>query len=312
MKRKTEAPDGAARAGRRVISTQILLVEDSPTQAVQTQLGLESQDFTVIHAANGVEALELARAEPPDAIMSDILMPGMDGFTLLREVRDDPVLSDIPVILHTAHFNAEEDRAFALELGADAFSEKGMAPERLGLLVREVLEKRNAPNTLDEQGFSDRHGDRLLHRLLQLNSDLERANTALSAAVYSLSQQIKRAEDIAGTVNDLADQVTMLALNTSKDAAETGEEHRGASSVADARRLGVQSKQAAERVRGVLSDIRKGIDGALPIRHKTGQVVTGVKLDEGAAELMRELATIEREPATEGQRITDKYDKYEV
>jgi CheY-like chemotaxis protein len=286
-------------------------VEDSPTQALQTRLTLESQGFAVTHAVNGMEALELARSEPPDAIMSDILMPGMDGFALVREVREDPALSKIPVVLHTATFKAEEDRAFALEAGADAFSEKGMAAEGLASLLREVIQKESASNTLDEKSFSGRHNVRLLERLLQAKRDLQEVNESLSAAFVSLSAQTQQIEDITRTVDDLAHQSNLLALNASIEAAGAGEHDRGLAVVADdVRRLGDQSKLAAARVRSILADIQKGSSEAVPATEDEGkQVDAGVGLLHArAGELIRELATTDREAATAAEQLSNGYE----
>ncbi|CAN5314402.1 response regulator [soil metagenome] len=181
------------------MSIKVLLVEDSPTQALQTRLALESQGFTVSLAGNGLEALELARNEPPDAIMSDILMPVMDGFTLVREVREDPSLSKTPVVLHTATFSAVEDRAFALQIGADAFSEKGMPPEVLAQLLRKVIGKEGAPNTLDEESFAGHHNERLLGRLVTQKKDLKAADEALTVAYEETLQALVQALDVRDT-----------------------------------------------------------------------------------------------------------------
>ena len=181
------------------MTIRVLLVEDSPTQAMQTRLALENQGFTVSVAANGVDALTQARSEPPDAIMSDILMPVMDGFTLVREVRQDTSLSKTPVVLHTATFSAVEDRAFALQIGADAFSEKGMAPEVLGQLLKQVIGQEGAPNTLDEESFAGHHNERLLGRLVSQKKDLEIVNEALTVAYEETLQALVRALDVRDT-----------------------------------------------------------------------------------------------------------------
>lgn len=178
------------------MSLKVLLVEDSPTQAMQTRLELESQGFAVSCAANGVEALTLARSNPPDAIMSDILMPVMDGFTLVRKVRDDPSLSKTPVVLHTATFSAVKDRAFALQIGADAFSEKGMGPEALAGLLRKVIGKEGAPNTLDEESFAGHHDERLLGRLVSQKEELKDVDDALTVAYRETLQALVRALDV--------------------------------------------------------------------------------------------------------------------
>src|SRR5882724_9600037 len=80
---------------------EILVVEDSPTQAQQLQHILEQQGYRVTTAANGQQALKAAQNHKPTLIISDVVMPEMDGYELCRRVKADPTLSDIPVILVT-------------------------------------------------------------------------------------------------------------------------------------------------------------------------------------------------------------------
>src|SRR5687767_9170423 len=96
----------------------VLLVDDSPTQARRAAQALEAAGFRVQLASNGREALEKARQWKPDVIVSDILMPIMDGFALCREVRRDSTVGEIPIVLHTITYVDSKDEEFALALGA--------------------------------------------------------------------------------------------------------------------------------------------------------------------------------------------------
>ena len=106
-----------------VISGRILAVEDSPTQAAQLQHVLERGGYEVIVAANGSVALFEARRHPPIAVVSDIVMPEMDGYALCGRLKADPELKDIPVILVTA-LSGPHDIIKALECGADSVIRK--------------------------------------------------------------------------------------------------------------------------------------------------------------------------------------------
>ena len=77
---------------------EILLVEDSPTQAAQLRHILEQHDYTVSFARNGVEALERLAEHKPTIVISDIVMPEMDGYELSRRIRTNPDFTDIPII----------------------------------------------------------------------------------------------------------------------------------------------------------------------------------------------------------------------
>jgi len=102
---------------------EILLVEDSPTQAAQLRHILEQHDYTVSFARNGVEALERLAEQKPTIVISDIVMPEMDGYELSRRIRTNPDFADIPIILLTA-LTDPKDVIQALESHADNFITK--------------------------------------------------------------------------------------------------------------------------------------------------------------------------------------------
>ncbi|MEO6667069.1 MAG: response regulator, partial [Nitrospiria bacterium] len=102
---------------------EILVVEDSPTQAEELQHLLERHDYRVTVAANGREAIAAARRRKPTLILSDIVMPEMDGYELCRKIKDDKSLKDIPVILLTRLSDAQ-DIIKGLECRADNFIRK--------------------------------------------------------------------------------------------------------------------------------------------------------------------------------------------
>src|SRR5438552_13741771 len=105
----------ASSAGRRV-----LVVDDEPLNRRLAAMRLRDQGFEVELASGGEEALEKARAWNPDAILSDVLMPGIDGFLVCDAVRRDPSLAHIPVVLLSSAYVDEADQALARETGANA------------------------------------------------------------------------------------------------------------------------------------------------------------------------------------------------
>lgn len=98
----------------------VLIAEDSPTQAEHLSSLLESNGFTVIAARDGRQALELARQQRPSVIISDVMMPVMDGYELCREIMGDAALKDIPAILVT-ELSSPQDVFKGLDAGADNF-----------------------------------------------------------------------------------------------------------------------------------------------------------------------------------------------
>jgi CheY-like chemotaxis protein len=116
----------------------ILIVEDSTTTRAVVKVYLTGHDFIFLEAATGAIGLELARIHHPDAILVDLKMPGIDGFTFCRAVRADPALKRTPIILVTG---SKEDsvRSEAINAGASAFMTKpidgpGLAARLMPLL----------------------------------------------------------------------------------------------------------------------------------------------------------------------------------
>lgn len=117
----------------------ILIADDDEKNLYVLKILLTRQDYRVVAAATGAEALQAARQNPPDLIISDILMPVMDGFALCREWRQDERLRGVPFIFYTATYTEGRDRDFALGLGADRFLVKPAEPEVLLRAIQETL-----------------------------------------------------------------------------------------------------------------------------------------------------------------------------
>lgn len=107
----------------------VLIVDDKPENLYLLQVILESSEYKTISAKNGAEALELLLTTIPDLIISDILMPVMDGFTLCRECKSDAVLKNIPFFFYTATYIHSKDEEYANSLGADLFIIKPQDPD---------------------------------------------------------------------------------------------------------------------------------------------------------------------------------------
>ena len=116
----------------------ILIVEDSRTQAEQLRYLLEQSGYTVRVAGNGLEGLAAVRARRPTLVISDIVMPEMDGYALCRAIKSDPDLKEVPVVIVTS-LSATEDIARSLECGADNFIRKPYDPKMLLARVQYML-----------------------------------------------------------------------------------------------------------------------------------------------------------------------------
>lgn len=130
----------------------ILIAEDSATQALQLTMTLEEKGYNVIHGRNGKEALELIDENNlPEIIITDIIMPEMDGYELCRKVKENPKTKDIPVILLTQLANPD-DVIKGLQAGADNFISKPYKDEFLFNRIKDILlncELRKRYSTLD-------------------------------------------------------------------------------------------------------------------------------------------------------------------
>ena len=122
------------------MSERILVVDDDPDILQFVRLNLELDGFAVELAGGGREALEKAAEAPPDLMLLDVMMPEIDGLTVLRRLRSDPTTANIPVIVLTARSLAE-DRVKGLDLGADDYITKPFDLEELIARVRTVLRR---------------------------------------------------------------------------------------------------------------------------------------------------------------------------
>ncbi|MBI1940202.1 MAG: response regulator [Acidobacteria bacterium] len=120
---------------------EILIVEDSPTQAEQLKHLLEEQGYSVRRAANGKEALAAVGQRKPTLIITDVLMPGMDGFTLCKEIKSRGELNDVPVVLMTS-LSSPQDVMKGLACGADNFIRKPYEEKYLLKRIEFILANR--------------------------------------------------------------------------------------------------------------------------------------------------------------------------
>lgn len=133
------------------MAARILLVEDNPTNVELVGFLLEMAGYAVLVAEDGAQGLALAQAEHPDLILSDLQMPVMDGFEMLRHIREDPQLNDVPVIAVTA-FSMSGDRTRVMMAGFDGYLSKPVVPETFVSEVEAYLKagRRGCAPTTDQ------------------------------------------------------------------------------------------------------------------------------------------------------------------
>ncbi len=163
----------------------VLIVDDENANLYMIETLLKGHGFQVTSAENGKDALEKARLVPPDLIVTDILMPVMDGYALCREWKSDNTLKEIPFVFYTATYTDPKDEVFALGLGADRFILKPQEPEVLISILHEVLQQtgtekeRNTKPLGEEMEFFRRHNEILFKKLEKKMADLETVNRQL-------------------------------------------------------------------------------------------------------------------------------------
>ena len=120
---------------------KVLLVDDDPVILKLLQVNFEMEGYTVLTANDGVEGLEKARAERPDVVILDIMMPRMDGLEVTRELKGDDSTKEMPILLLSAKAQAS-DIQLGRDVGADDYLTKPFDPLELLERVSEILKSR--------------------------------------------------------------------------------------------------------------------------------------------------------------------------
>ncbi|MBN1424073.1 response regulator [Candidatus Fermentibacteria bacterium] len=180
---------------------RILIVDDREENRYLLRAMLQGNGYDVLEARHGAEALETARQTPPDLVISDILMPVMDGFALCREWLRDERLGKIPFIFYTATYTDSRDREFALGLGASRFIVKPQEPEAFMEIIREALRHVVAGRaalaspgpTVDEAAYLQQYNEALIRKLETKMEQLEHANRMLE---HELEERTRMEADL--------------------------------------------------------------------------------------------------------------------
>ena len=186
---------------------KILLVDDLAANLTLLKIVLESRKFEVRCAHNGQEALAMALDEPPGLVISDILMPILDGYALCRAWMEDPRLRGIPFIFYTATYQSDEDEVFARSLGALAFLRKPMEPEafleQVLWIIQSTLERPAlppGPAPAGEETYLKLYNERLVQKLDQRSQQLSRRVDELVQVESSLRLKSAALEVVANGI----------------------------------------------------------------------------------------------------------------
>ena len=204
--------------------TKALIVDDLEQNRYLLQSLLGVQGYEVVSACNGAEAMELARRDPPDVIISDILMPVMDGFTLCRQWKKDDVLKEIPFVFYTATYTEPQDEKLALDAGADRFIAKPAEPDEFMKLLRDVLAEyesgRLAPPrkpTQEEVVYLKQYNEALVRKVEAKMRQLEHANRELQRQVAECKRVEVEREKLLAHLEDKNAELERFAYTVSHD-----------------------------------------------------------------------------------------------
>jgi CheY-like chemotaxis protein len=182
----------------------ILIVEDVPNVLELLEVTLRFKGYAVLTARNGEEALETIARQRPVLIITDILMPKMDGYAFVQKLRLNTATRTIPVVFLSATYVTPEDKEFALSLGAARFMEKPIDTEDFLLTVAELVTQQShtEPLPLDMEKFYLGYRTRLENKLRHKNTQITRAERLLTTlpvdqrpAFEALLQQSVRDRD---------------------------------------------------------------------------------------------------------------------
>jgi CheY-like chemotaxis protein len=195
----------------------LLVVEDIPDILNLLEATLKFKGYRVVTARNGEEALEVIKQERPSLIITDILMPKMDGFNLVHRLRINPETRTIPVVFLSATYVAPEDKVFAHSIGVNRFIEKPVDLVAFLPIVERILAQGdNAPvPPLSEAEFYEGYRKRLEIKLKQKTTQITREEHLLETLTDDEKNSIKNSmhsaqaekEEIQKLLNQIREQV---------------------------------------------------------------------------------------------------------
>lgn len=213
-------PNEATISSMNTVNGPILIVEDVPNVLELLEVTLRFKGYSVITATNGEEALKMLETQRPILIITDILMPKMDGYAFVQKLRLNPETRALPVVFLSATYVTPEDKEFALSLGAARFIEKPIDAEDFLLTIAELVTQQalEEPKPLDMEKFYNGYRTRLENKLRHKSTQIARAERLLPtlppdqkpAFEALLQQSVHERDDIQQELSNIYNTIEAL------------------------------------------------------------------------------------------------------
>jgi DNA-binding response OmpR family regulator len=164
-----------------VKEANILVIEDDEIVARTIERSLRGKEFKVTLANSGVEGLKVGRRMVPDLVILDVIMPGMDGYTVCREMRADMILNNVPILFLTAKIK-DEDKITGFNAGADDYLSKPFNIDELVLRVRAVLRRTRHQAKFQMEDSPQENDESLTPRVKTILSQITTETKAVETA----------------------------------------------------------------------------------------------------------------------------------
>lgn len=244
---------------------RVLIVDDQATNRKLLRAQLEAEQFAVLDAEDGVAAMPILEAEPIEAVISDILMPRMDGFRLCYEVRRNKRLRELPFIFYTATYTSASDERLAFELGADDFLRKPASVQAICRSLEIAVKKTShcgptiAP--FSETDVLKEYSERLVCKLEEKNIELLERTAALNEgekrlrAILHMEAQLRQAHKLeaigqlaSGIAHDFNNILAAILGNVDLARADVGAGHPAAQSLDVIAQAGNRAKHLVQQI----------------------------------------------------------------
>jgi PAS domain S-box-containing protein len=253
----------------------VLLAYERDQDLSTIETFLSTHGFRIVKARSGIEAIDIVRRDAPHFVVSDVLLPRLDGFALCRRIKEDPTLQHVPVLLFSTRVEGPKYEAFAAEVGADRFLAKGSTLEdlvtaiadaapgsgtmRMPALVPELIEKREQ----DRRKIAD--VEKQIHELEAANSRLadaeraarERAEREARARSEFAASESQRIKELQNRIRDLetAQQHLVQAESKARNNAEESRADSGKLALLESRLTEVQNSRL--RIQSAAADTER-------------------------------------------------------